>query len=229
MLVKNWMSHPAITIDAESSIKEAGELMGIHHIRGLPVMREGRLAGYITDKEIKRASASEIGRLEYVLGMEPMISHIKAREFMTENPPRILTDYTIEKAAEIMMENKSSSAPVVDRAGNLMGVVSQTDIFRALVSFMGTKKDGIQFAFQLEDRPGSIKEVTDFIRVFGGRIESILSSSYRVPEGFKKVYVRIYDLDESRVQELKRALINRFPVLYIVEQSGEKCEVYENQ
>jgi len=229
MLVKNWMSHPAITIDAESSIKEAGELMGIHHIRGLPVMREGRLAGYITDKEIKRASASEIGRLEYVLGMEPMISHIKAREFMTENPPRILTDYTIEKAAEIMMENKSSSAPAVDRAGNLMGVVSQTDIFRALVSFMGTKKDGIQFAFQLEDRPGSIKEVTDFIRVFGGRIESILSSSYRVPEGFKKVYVRIYDLDESRVQELKRALINRFPVLYIVEQSGEKCEVYENQ
>ena len=158
-----------------------------------------------------------------------MITHLQVKEFMIDDPIKILADYTVEKAAEIMMENKLSSAPVVDRKGNLRGVVSQTDVFRALVSFMGTKKDGIQFAFQLEDRTGSIKEVTDLIRVYGGRIESILSSSFRVPEGFRKVYIRIYGVDESGRQELKRELKSRFFLLYIVENRGEEYEIWENQ
>ena len=228
MLVKNWMSYPVITVNLETYLKDAAKLMEEHNIRGLPVLSEGRLVGYITDKEIKRASASEVSRLEYVPAMYRMITHIQVKEFMTENPARILTDYTVEKAAEIMMENKLSSAPVVDREGNLKGVVSQTDIFRALVSFIGTKKEGIQFAFQLEDRTGTIKEVTDLIRMFGGRIESILSSSYRVPEGFRKVYIRIYDIDESRMQKLKTELMSRFSLLYVVKQRGEECEILEN-
>ncbi|MBN1831533.1 MAG: CBS domain-containing protein [Deltaproteobacteria bacterium] len=229
MLVKNWMSHTVITIDVESSMEDAAKLMGTYNIRGLPVLREGSLVGYITDREIKRASASEIGRLEYVLGMDRMTTHIKVKEFMIRNPIKIMNYYTVEKAAEIMMENKLSSAPVMDREGNLKGVVSQTDVFRALISFIGTRKDGVQFAFQLEDRPGSIKEVTDVIRMFGGRIESILSSSYRVPEVFHKVYIRIYGVDESRRQELKSELKSRFSLLYIVEHRGEECEIWENQ
>ncbi len=223
------MSHTVITIDAETYMSDAAKLMETHNIRGLPVLKEGSLVGYITDREIKRASASEIGRLEYVLGMDQMITHIKAKEIMIKNPTKILMDYTVEEAAEIMMEKKLSSAPVVDREGNLKGVVSQTDVFHALVSFMGTKKEGIQFAFQLEDRPGSIKEVTDLIRVFGGRIESILSSSYRVPEGFSKVYIRVYGVDESRRQELKSELKSRFFLLYVVKQKGEECEICEHQ
>jgi acetoin utilization protein AcuB len=229
MLVRNWMSHPVITVDLEAYLKDAAKLMETHNIRGLPVLSEGRLAGYITDKEIKRASASEISRLEYIPEMYRMITHIKVKEFMIKNPIKILADYTVEKAAEIMMENKLSSAPVVDREGDLKGVVSQTDVFRALVSFMGTKKEGIQFAFQLEDQPGSIKEVTDVIRMFGGRIESILSSSYRVSEGFRKVYIRVYGVDESRRQDLKSELTGMFSLLYVVRQKGEEYEIWENQ
>jgi acetoin utilization protein AcuB len=229
MLVKNWMSHPAITVDPETYLKDAEKLMETHNIRGLPVLSEGRLLGYITDKEIKRASASEVSRLEYVPEMYRMITHIKVKEFMIRNPTRIKTDYTVEKAAEIMMEKKLSSAPVVDCEDNLKGVVSQTDVFRALVSFMGTKKEGIQFAFQLEDRPGSIKEVTDLIRMFGGRIESILSSSYRVADGFRKVYIRIYGLDEPRGKDLKEELRRRFSLIYVVKQRGEGCEIMENR
>jgi acetoin utilization protein AcuB len=229
MLVRNWMSHTVITIDAETYISDAAKLMENHKIRGLPVLGDGSLIGYITDREIKRASASEIGRLEYILGIDQMTTHIKAKEIMIKNPTKILMDYTVEEAAEIMMEEKLSSAPVVDRKGDLKGVVSQTDVFRALVSFMGTKKEGIQFAFQLEDRPGSIKEVTDLIRVFGGRIESILSSSYRVSEGFRKVYIRVYGVDESRRQELKSELKRRFSLLYVVKQKGEECEIWEHQ
>jgi acetoin utilization protein AcuB len=229
MLVKNWMTHPAITVDLETYLKDAAKLMETHNIRGLPVLSEGRLAGYITDREIKRASASEISRLERVPEMYRMITHIKVKEFMIKNPTKILTDYTLEKAAETMMANKLSSAPVVDREGDLKGIVSQTDIFRALVSFIGTKKEGIQFAFQLEDRPGSIKEVTDLIRMFNGRIESILSSSYRVPRGFRKVYIRLYGVDKSRRQELKTDLISKFSLLYVVEHKGEECEIWESQ
>ena len=229
MLVRNWMSHPVIAVDLETCLKDAAKLMETHNIRGLPVLSEGRLVGHITDREIKRASASEIRRLEFVLGMDQMITHIKVKEVMINNPIKIPMDYTVEEVAEIMMENKLSSAPVVDREGNLKGVVSQTDVFRALVSFMGSEKDGIQFAFHLKDRPGSIKEVTDLIRMFGGRIESILSSSYRVPKGFRKVYIRIYGVDESGRQKLKRELKSRFSLVYAVKRRGEECEIWQPQ
>ena len=147
---------------------------------------------------------------------------------METQPVKIPFDYTIDKAAQVMLLNKISSAPIVDDAENLNGVISQTDIFRLLVSLTGVDQPGYQYALQLEDRPGSIKEVTDIIRGFGGRIVSILSSYHQVPEKFRKIYIRAFNIDRTGAGQLKEKLYNKFTVLYIVEDSGDEFRLYEN-
>jgi acetoin utilization protein AcuB len=92
----------------------------------------------------------------------------------------------------------------------------------------GIGKRGIQFAFQLEDRPGSIKEVCDIIREYGGRMVSILSSYEGVPEGYRKVYIRSYSIDRSKLQQLKDKFKKNFNVLYIVDHLEDKREILQS-
>ena len=66
--------------------------------------------------------------------------------------------------------------PVVNHNKEIVGTITQTDLFKVLISLTGVGKRGIQFAFQVEAYPGSIKELVDIIRKYGGRLISILSS-----------------------------------------------------
>ena len=162
------------------------------------------------------------GRL-YVPGGGPEIGALQP---FLGNPVTVPPDYTIEETAEILLRNKISGAPVMDEAGKLVGTITQTDLFKALVSLTGLTKRGITFGFLLEDRPGSIKEVADIIREYGGRMASILSSSEQVAEGLRKVYVRMYQIDRNKLKELLVDLKAKANVLYMVDHRENKREIY---
>ena len=87
-------------------------------------------------------------------------------------------------------------------------------------------KKGIQFAFQVEDRPGSIREIADIIRAHGGRLISILSSYDNVPAGFRKVYIRIYDIERTLLQKLQDELIASAELLYLVDHRENKRMIF---
>ena len=70
---------------------------------------------------------------------------------------------------------------------------------------------------EVEDRPGSIKEVADIIREYGGRMASILTSYDMVPKVFRRVYIRMYGIDRFKVNRLKKALEEKALLLYIVD------------
>jgi acetoin utilization protein AcuB len=225
MLVENWMSKDVVTVDVNDSMQYATRLLKEHNIRGLPVMKNGKLVGVVTDGDLKRASASDATTLE-IHELLYLISKIKVKEIMTKNPITIPLDYTIDEAAAILLDNKLSGAPVVDNEGKVVGVITQTDIFRVLVSFTGVKKAGIQFAFQLEDHPGSIKEVADIIRKYGCCIMSILSS-HDDQVDYRHVYIRVSDCDRKRLGELKEELKAKANMLYMVDHVERKKEVYQ--
>jgi len=90
----------------------------------------------------------------------------------------------------------------------------------------GLKSSGIMFAFQLEDRPGSIKEVADIIREYGGSIASILSSYDRVKKGYRKAYIRMYGIDRLKLPQLKEELKEKTTLLYMVDLRENKREIY---
>jgi len=83
---------------------------------------------------------------------------------MTKEVITVPPDFTVEETALVLQKNKISGAPVVDSRGKLVGTITQTDLFRVLISLTGVAKGGIQFGLQIEDRPGSIKEVADVLR-----------------------------------------------------------------
>ena len=225
MLVKNWMSKQVITVDIEASMEEAIELLKENNIMMLPVMEKSKLVGNITDRDLKRASASDANSLE-IHELKYLISEIKVNEMMTKDPVTVPFDYTLEETAEVLLSHKISGAPVVDQEKNVIGVITEEDLFRALMSLTGLEKRGIQFAFQIEDRPGSIKEVADIFRKYGGRIASILSSCDSAQAGYRNVYFRMYEADRSKLQQLKAELNRQSKVLYMVDLPENTREIY---
>lgn len=225
MLVKNWMSTKVVTIDAKGSMQEAINLMKKNDIRLLPVLSKERLVGVITDRDLKRASASDATTLD-VHELLYLVSKILVRDIMTRDPVTVTPDLTVEETAELLLEKKISGVPVVDAAGRIAGVITQTDLFRVLISLTGVKSRGIQFAFKLADRPGSIKDVADIIRKFGGRMVSILTSYENVEKGFRKVYIRMHSVDPHRLEELKAALRQQGELLYMVDPKENRREIF---
>jgi acetoin utilization protein AcuB len=226
MLVKNWMNVPAITIDKLSSMQDAMNLMKAHRITLLPVMDKNRLVGVLTDRDLKKASASDATTLE-MHELLYLLSSIKVKDIMSSNPISVPPDFTIEETAELLLTNKISGVPVVDNDGRVVGVITHTDLFKVIISLTGVGKRGIQFAFCLEDRQGSILEVAQIIRRFGGRMVSILTSYEKAPEGYRNVYIRTYSIDRLKLDELKAALKEKATLLYMVDHRNNNREIYQ--
>jgi acetoin utilization protein AcuB len=225
LLVENWMNPNVITVDADDSMLDATKLLKEHNIRHLPVLEKGKLVGVITDRDLKRASPSDATTLE-AHELLYLIATIKVREIMTRNPITVPYNYTIEEAAEILLQARISGMPVVDKDGDVIGTITQTDLFKVLISLTGVGKKGVQFAFLLEDRAGSIKEVADIIRSYGGRMASILSSYEKAPEGHRYVYIRMYDVNRDKMPQLKEDLKKKAKMLYIVDSRDNKREIF---
>jgi acetoin utilization protein AcuB len=225
MLVSNWMSKNVITVEVDDSMHDAMKRMKEKDIRMLPVLKKGKLVGVVTDRDIKSASASDATTLD-VHELLYLVSKIKVQDIMTRNPITVPQNFTVEETAEVLLKHKISGVPVVDQNGQLVGAITQTDLFRVLISLTGVGKGGIQFAFQLEDRPGSIKEVADIIRSYGGRMVSILTSYDAVPEGYRKVFIRMHSIERDRLQQLKEELSYKAALIYMVDHRENIREIF---
>ena len=135
-------------------------------------------------------------------------------------------DTNVLSAIRTLIKNNISGAPVVDSDGQLVGTITQTDLFRVLISLTGVAKGGIQFGLQVEDRPGSIKEVADIIRAYGGRMVSILTSYDEVPEGYRKVYIRMRSIERPNLQKLKEELSRTAALIYMVDHRENIREIF---
>ena len=226
MLVREWMSKEVITVDEDQTMQHAIGLLKEHNIRMLPVMRNKKLVGIITDRDLKRASASDATSLE-IHELLYLISKIKVKDIMIPKPITVPWDFTVEEAAEVLLKNKISGTPVTGPQGDVVGVITKSDIFKVLISLAGIGKRGIQMAIQIEDRAGSMKGITRAIRDLGGRMVSILTSYEKVPDGFRNVYIRFFDLDRSVLETLQKNLFEISKVLYIVDHRENKREIFE--
>lgn len=220
MLVKDWMSHPVITVEVNDTIKLANHLLLENRIRSLPVTANGKLVGIVTDRDLKRATVSESTGLESheIIYLN---TRIQLGEIMTENPITVSPLTTVDEVAKILLKQKISGAPVVDDEGKLVGIITQGDIFKVLISFTGIESDGIQIAVQIADEPGSVKIVANIVRDLGGRVGSLLTSYDDVPEGFRKVFLKAYNLHLDKVDELVERLKEKSKVRYVIEHFGD--------
>jgi acetoin utilization protein AcuB len=227
MLVKNWMSKDLVTIEEDDSMQHALALRKEHQIRMLLVLKKGKLVGVVSDSDLKRASASDATLLD-IHELLYILSKIKVRDIMTRKPVTVPDDFTVEETAQVLLDHNISGVPVTDRNGKLVGIITRNDIFKILISLSGLGKKGIQFAFLIEDKSGSIKRLTDVIRKYEGRIASILSNYENAPEGKRIVYLRIYGLDRSMVPDLVAKLKDLGTLIYQVDHRDNKRLIFQD-
>lgn len=226
MLVRNWMNKNVVTVDENDSMQHAITLMKQNDIKMIPVTGRGALVGVVTDRDLKRASASDATLLD-VHELIYLTSKIKVKQIMSKNPITAPDDFTVEETAELLLKNKISGVPVVNSAGAIVGTITQMDLFKVLIALTGFGSKGIQVAFLVEDRPGSIKELADVIRQFGGRMVSILSTYEGVSEGYRKVYIRMFGIDGQEMSSLITALRSKAKILYMVDHRENRRELYD--
>jgi acetoin utilization protein AcuB len=225
MLVKDWMSTPVVSVDVHDSMHEAVNLMTEHNIGMLPVLKNSRLVGIVTDRDLKQAAPSSVA----VVDIKQVFYHmnrVQIEAIMTRDPVTVYPDFTIEETAEILREYNISGCPVLDYQEQLTGIITKNDVFGAMTTVSGMSKRGLQLGFMLEDRPGAIKEVTDVIRQYDARLISLLTTYDKAPHGYRYAYVRTFNVNRETLSEMTRALKEKAKMLYLVDLKEGTRETY---
>jgi acetoin utilization protein AcuB len=222
MLIEEYMTPQPTTVNEDSSVIDAAELMKEKKVRRFPVLRGDELVGIVTDRDLRSAAPSQVMSFDaeertLMPELHALLAQIKVKEIMSTDVITVDLDQTIVTAALLMLKYRISGVPVVDSKGDLVGIITEGDIFKALVDFSGTSLGNTVLAFRLEDRPASIKEAADTIREHDGRLASILTSYAPADPGFRKVYFRIRDLPSEKLQALRGELEKDFEVLYVIQ------------
>ena len=154
MLVGERMSHPVIPVHPNTPVPEALTLMRRDKIRRAPVIDNGKLIGIVTDRDLLHASASpattlSIWELNYLLS-KLVVSKVMSTEVLT-----VTEDTPIEEAAGVMAENKIGGLPVM-RGDDVVGMITETDLFRILLEMTGAREKGVRATVVVPDRAGQL-------------------------------------------------------------------------
>ena len=141
-LVRDWMAQDLVTVEPESEIVEAYQLMIGNGIRRLPIVAHTRLVGIVTLSDLYQAKPFDLlSEGEQTRYQE--LERMTVEEVMAANPITIVEAATIGEAAQKMLENKISGLPVVDpEGGNLVGIITESDIFRIVAQEWSTRRHG---------------------------------------------------------------------------------------
>lgn len=132
----------------------------------------------------------------------------------------------LQEAAELLCVNKISGLPVVNQIGNVVGIITKSDIFQLLLLPSGIGKKGIHLALELKDRPGKLYEIIDAACDFGGRVSSLVATYERAKTGSRRLYIRIDDIDKPSFQRLKEVIGEKAKLLYALDTNEETREIF---
>ena len=152
MLVRDWMTADPQTVTAATPVMDAMQRLRDGGYRRLPVVRDGKLVGIVTDRDLKEATPSKATSLS-VYELNYLLSKLTIKEVMTAPVMTIGPDDAIEEAALVMETHRVSGLPVVDH-GKLVGILTITDLLRAFVRFLGLREGGTRVTVDLPDEPG---------------------------------------------------------------------------
>ncbi|MFN2321557.1 MAG: CBS domain-containing protein [Trueperaceae bacterium] len=159
MLVRDWMTADPQTVTAATPVMEAMQKLRDGGYRRLPVVREGKLVGIVTDRDLKEATPSKATSLS-VYELNYLLSKLTIKDVMTAPVMTIGSEDAIEEAALMMESHRVSGLPVVDH-GKLVGILTITDLLRAFVRFLGLREGGMRVTVDLPDEPGVLARAAE--------------------------------------------------------------------
>ena len=174
MFVINRMTKNPMTVTADTKVDEVAHLMKKHNFRRLPVVDDGKLVGFLSDSDLMRvapSSATTLSRYE----INSLLAKICVRYIMKKDVVSVNVDATIEEAALIMYKNKIGGMPVVSNMGAVVGVITETDIFKTFVDVMGLADGKTRITLEVTDKIGVVKDIAEIFGQAGVSIDSLIT------------------------------------------------------
>ena len=174
MFVINRMTKNPMTVTADTKVDEVAHLMKKHNFRRLPVVDDGKLVGFLSDSDLMRVApspATTLSRYE----INSLLAKICVRDIMKKDVVSVNVDATIEEAALIMYKNKIGGMPVVSNMGAVVGVITETDIFKTFVDVMGLADGKTRITLEVTDKIGVVKDIAEIFGQVGVSIDSLIT------------------------------------------------------
>lgn len=204
MLVGERMSFPVITITPDMHIIDALNLMKRERIRRTPVIKDGKLIGIVSDKDLLNASPSPATSLS-VWEINYLLSKITVGEVMTKDVFFVTADTPIEEAARIMADNKIGGLPVI-RGEHVVGIITETDLFKVFLELMGAREAGVRVTAYIHEQPGVLARLTQAIASAGGNF--IAFGQFKGDDPSNRLLTfKVEGLEEHQVKELTEPIV----------------------
>lgn len=174
MFVINRMTKNPMTVTADTKVDEVAHLMKKHNFRRLPVVDDGKLVGFLSDSDLMRVApspATTLSRYE----INSLLAKICVRDIMKKDVVSVNVGATIEEAALIMYKNKIGGMPVVSNMGAVVGVITETDIFKTFVDVMGLAYGKTRITLEVTDKIGVVKDIAEIFGQAGVSIDSLIT------------------------------------------------------
>jgi acetoin utilization protein AcuB len=188
MLVVERMTRPPITVAGEATVQEALDIILEHGLRHLPVLAaDGALVGIVSEKDLLRANSDD------------SVKAIMTRDVVTA------TEYTaLEEAARIMSDHRISSLPVM-RDGKLVGIITETDLFRIFLELLAAREEGVRLTLLVPEEQGILASLTAEIASLGGNILALGTFKGEDPTN-RMVTVKVANAPTEKLLAIMEAL-----------------------
>ena len=172
MLVRDWMTKRPLTVPEDMSLNKTLDLMRRENVRRFPVVdKQDKLVGIVLEKDLLYASPSPATTLS-VFEIHTLLSKITVHDVMARDVITVTEEEALEEAARIMADHKISGLPVM-RGELLVGIITETDLFKLFLEMFGARSDGVRLSVMVPDKPGVLAEITGRIAGLGGNIAAL--------------------------------------------------------
>jgi acetoin utilization protein AcuB len=207
MFVGERMSHPVISVAPETPVHDALAMFKKEHIRRAPVIKDGKLLGIVTENDLLNASPSRATTLS-VWEMNYLMSKVTVKQVMSKKVKSISVDTPIEEAARLMVDSKIGGMPVT-REGKIVGMITETDLFKVFLELMGAREKGVRVSALVEDKPGQLLKISRAITDAGGNF--IAFGMFSGPDtSTKMVTFKIAGLKKDDVKNVLDTVVKKF-------------------
>lgn len=195
MFVAKRMTPNPTTITPKSTVADAFEMMRTHKFRRLPVVDDsGRLLGIVTDRDLREVSPSPATTLS-IFELNYLLAKMQVKDIMKTDVITTRDDATLEEAALLMYNHKIGGLVVVNADNKVVGIITETDIFKCFVDVMGLAAGKKRLTLVVSDNVGVLHDITAVFKKHGLSIGSL--ASYPLGDGRKELVIRA-DLGDEK-------------------------------
>ena len=199
MLVSDLMTRDPVTVTDKTPIDDALSLMRDKKVRRLPVLNaKGELVGIVAEKDILYASPSPATSLS-IHEIHYLLAKLTVAEIMTKKVFTIAEGTPLEEAARVMADNRIGALPVMSDK-KLVGIITETDIFKGFVELLGTREPGVRLTMKMPEGQGVLPLCMETISKLGGRLLALITWGGHDP-GTRMVTARVTGVDTEQLKE----------------------------